>query len=154
MEEFVDDVLRESASRANRGKEPLSCRRLRERWRDLTDKRRGPAQMTAKQQANSSGTTAGGSSNNNSGTGAAAGRGGKTGARGGGRAGTQFRGTAAKFGGNAVCYLYNSRKAGCPRTAKPGGCDDGKGGIYAHVCNFEATPGNHCLAAHPRHANH
>jgi len=69
-------------------------------------------------------------------------------------AGVQKMGTAAKFGGNSVCFLFNSRKAGCPRTAKPGGCDDGRGGIYAHVCNFETGPNQHCLAAHPRHANH
>ena len=153
IEEFVDEVLRESANRANRGKEPLSYRQLRERWRDMADKKRTTAQVHApqKQQSNTTGAAASGSTGGNAGVSAA--RGGKAGGR-GGRAGTQFRGTAAKFGGNAVCYLFNSRKAGCPRTVKPGGCDDGRGGIYAHVCNFEATPGNHCLAAHPRHANH
>jgi len=150
MEDFVDEVLRESASRANRGKAPLSYRQLRERWRDLADKKRAPAPTQQKQQS------AGTGNGNTSSGGAGAGRGGgKTGGGGrGGRAGTQYRGTAAKFGGNPVCYLYNSRKTGCPRTAKPGGCDDGKNGIYAHVCNFELTSGNHCLAAHPRHANH
>ena len=148
----MDEVLRETASRANRGKEPLSYRQLRERWRDLTDKKRNTTHAPAKQQSSTAGTTAAAANSGSSGN-ASANRGGKSSGR-GGRAGTQFRGTAAKFGGNAVCYLFNSRKAGCPRTVKPGGCDDGRGGIYAHVCNFEATPGNHCLAAHPRHANH
>jgi len=142
MEEFADEILRESASRANRNKAPLAYRQLRERWRDFAEKKRihpvakhnttssstgqqqQPAQKTAK---------AGGNK---------------------GRSGTQQKGTSAKFGGNPVCFLYNSRKAGCPRTAKPGGCDDGRGGIYAHMCNFEQAPGQHCLAAHPRHANH
>ena len=144
MEEFVDEVLRETASRANRGKPPLSYRQLRERWRDMADKRR-TTPATAQKPAGSSSAAPQGS-----GTGAS--KGGKGGAK-GGRSGTQQRGTAAKFGGNAVCYLYNSRKARCPRTAKPGGCDDGRGGLYAHVCNFE-TAGQHCLQAHPRHANH
>jgi len=147
MEDFVDDVLRESAGRANRSKPPLSYRQLRERWRDLTDKKRGPTNPVQKPAASHTGPVAASSSGSS--------RGGKTNSGGrGGRSGTQQRGTAAKFGGNAVCYLFNSRKNGCPRTSKPGGCDDGKGGIYAHVCNFESSPGQHCLAAHPRHANH
>ena len=147
LEEFADEILRESASRANRKKTPLSYRQLRERWRDATDKKRtaAPAGSAPKQAA---------TSGNNAGSGAT--QPAKQSKTGGGRrgAGAQTRGTAAKFGGNPVCFMYNSRKAGCPRTAKPGGCDDGRGGIYAHVCNFETGPGQHCLAVHPRHANH
>ena len=141
----MDEVLRETASRANRGKPPLSYRQLRERWRDMADKRRPTAQAAHKAPAGNGGASQSG--------GAGASKGGKANVK-GGRAGTQQRGTAAKFGGNPVCYLYNSRKAGCPRTTKPGGCDDGKGGIYAHVCNFEISAGQHCLLVHPRHANH
>jgi len=142
MEDFADEILRESASRANRSKPPLAYRQLRERWRDCTEKRR--VQTTSTKAS----TQAGGSS-----IAGAAQKGGKPAGK-HGRGGAMQKGTAAKFGGNAVCFLYNSRKNGCPRTAKPGGCDDGRGGIYAHMCNFEQSPGNHCLAAHPRHANH
>ena len=142
MEEFADEILRETASRANRNKAPLAYRQLRERWRDCAEKKRilpGAAKQSHT-----------GNNNNTAGQTQKAGKaGGKT-----GRGGTQLKGTTAKFGGNPVCFLYNSRKAGCPRTAKPGGCDDGRGGIYAHMCNFEQAPGQHCLAAHPRHANH
>ena len=142
MEEFTDEIMRESASRANRGKPPLAYRQMRERWRDTTEKKKyqqsGSTKVPAPNTNNNAGATA---------------RGGKAGGK-TGRGGAQIRGTTAKFGGNAVCFLYNSRKAGCPRTAKPGGCDDGPGGLYAHVCNFESAPGQHCLAVHPRHANH
>ena len=142
MEEFTDEIMLESASRANRGKRPLAYRQMRERWRDTTERKK----------YQQSGTPKAAAPNANSNTGAAA-RGGKAGSK-TGRGGAQIRGTTAKFGGNAVCFLYNSRKAGCPRTAKPGGCDDGRGGLYAHVCNFKTVPGQHCLAVHLRHANH
>ena len=143
MEDFADEIMRETASRANRGKTPLSYRQMRERWRDTTDKKRVPAPGAVKA------APGGGQSN-----------GGQKGPLNKpvpgklNRAGVQMKGTAAKFGGNAVCYLFNSRKAGCPRTAAAGGCDNGRGGIYAHVCNYEISTGLHCLAAHPRHANH
>ena len=147
MEDFADEILRESASRANRKKTPLSYRQLRERWRDTTDHKRAPAATATaatKTQAAGAGT----------GSGPAQQKPGKQNTAKHGTAGAQRRGTAAKFGGNSVCFLYNSRKSGCPRTAKPGGCDDGRGGLFAHMCNFETGPGQHCLAAHPRHANH
>ena len=149
LEEFADEILRESASRANRKKTPLSYRQLRERWRDATDKKRTssatPAGSAPKQPANSGNSSGGGAAQQAKQNKPAGGRRG---------AGAQTRGTAAKFGGNPVCFMFNSRKTGCPRTAKQGGCDDGRGGIYAHVCNFETGPGQHCLAVHPRHANH
>ena len=127
----------------HRGTEFLK-RQLREHWRDNTDKRRLPAAaaLAAKQQT---GGVGGGN---------AASKQAKAGNGKQGRSGTQMRATAAKFSGKAVCYLFNSRKAGCPRVAKPGGCEDGQGRIYAHVCNFKTKPGQHCLAVHPRHANH
>ena len=142
MEEFADEILRESASRANRGKPPLAYRQMRERWRDTTEKKKYQQTSTQKPATQTASGNAG-----------AVARGGKAGGK-TGRGGAQIRGTTAKFGGNAVCFLYNSRKGGCPRTAKPGGCDDGRGGLYAYVCNFETGPGQHCLAVHPRHANH
>jgi len=145
MEEFADDILRESASRGNRNKAPLAYRQLRERWRDCAEKKR-ITPSTTKQ------NTTGGSTNNSGSSGQAQ-KSGKPSSK-PGRGGSQQKGTTAKFGGNSVCFLYNSRKACCPRTAKPGGCDDGRGGIYAHMCNYEQAPGQHCLAAHPRHANH
>ena len=137
----MDEILRESASRANRNKPPLAYRQLRERWRDSAERRRQPASgsktTTPAANTGASNTPKAGKPSSSK-----------------GRGGSQLKGTTAKFGGNAVCFLFNSRKAGCPRTAKPGGCDDGRGGLYAHVCNFELPAGGHCLAVHPRHANH
>ena len=145
MEDFADEILRETAGLANRGKTPLSYRKLRERWRDAAERRR-PASGTGFAHKNQTASTAGNSLQKSANQKPTAGR--------TGRGGAQLKGTTAKFGGNSVCFLFNSRKAGCPRTTKPGGCDDGRGSLYAHVCNFEMPNGSHCLAAHPRHANH
>jgi hypothetical protein len=55
--------------------------------------------------------------------------------------------------GEKVCFMFNSQK-GCNRVQRGGtGCDDGKGGMFAHVCNYEASQGKFCLARHPRHGN-
>ena len=117
MEEFANDILRESASRANRNKAPLAYRQLRERWRDCTEKKRITPGATKP-------NTAGGNTGNSGSSGQAQ-KLGKPSSK-PGRGGSQQKGTTAKFRGNSVCFLYNSRKAGCPRTAKPGGCDDGR----------------------------
>ena len=69
------------------------------------------------------------------------------------RGGNMTRGKGARFNGDPVCYHYN-RAAGCSRTAKGAGCDNGNGGVYAHVCSFESGPGIYCLAKHPKVGNH
>lgn len=68
------------------------------------------------------------------------------------RGGNQARGKTAKFNGDNVCYHYN--RASCTRQAKGSGCDNGSGGVFAHVCIFETSPGNFCLAKHPKVGNH
>jgi len=69
------------------------------------------------------------------------------------RGGNQTKGKGAKFNGDAVCYHYN-RAVGCSRTAKGAGCCNGNGGVFAHVCNHEISPGTYCLAKHPKAGNH
>ena len=152
IEDFCDDILRESAGRANRGKAPLSYRQLKDRWRDSTERQKNrSASSVQRDGAHSDGNQRGGSSARGRGAPRGGGRGGAT-----GRGGMMTKGTAARYQGNAVCFLFNSnnRGRGCPRTPKPGGCDDGKGGLFAHMCNFETGPNQWCLASHPRHSNH
>jgi len=145
IEDFCDEVLRESAGRANRGKTPLSYRQLKDRWRDSTERHRGRATITAQKDGMlSDGNQRGGGATRGRGAPRGGGRGGNT-----GRGGMLTKGTAARFQGNPVCFLFNSnnRGRGCPRAPKTGGCD-------AHVCNFETGPSQWCLAVHPRHSNH
>jgi hypothetical protein len=81
---------------------------------------------------------------------------GRGGRRGGGsnppREEGQTKGKGAKLNGDSVCYHYN-REAGCSRTVKGAGCDNGNGGVYAHVCNFESSPGVYCLSRNPKVGN-
>ena len=70
------------------------------------------------------------------------------------RGGVHTRSKALRHQGNLICYLYNNRGPGCQRAPATGGCDDGKGGVYAHVCNFDKGGGVICAAAHPRCKNH
>ena len=81
---------------------------------------------------------------------------GRGGRRGGGsnppREEGQTKGKGAKLNGDSVCYHYN-RAAGCSRTVKGAGCDNGNGGVYAHVCNFESSPGVYCLSKNPKVGN-
>jgi hypothetical protein len=51
--------------------------------------------------------------------------------------------------GKSVCFKYN-RASGCDRPRKAGGCDDGRGGVFAHVCNFEDRQGKPCFQQHCR----
>ena len=75
------------------------------------------------------------------------------------RGGLQTRGKAARFfaGGNSypVCFDFN-KPGGCTRRpAKGCGCDDGRGGVFAHACNYFSTTRNmYCLAVHSRVGNH
>jgi len=149
--DFIDLLLRESASRAVAREAPLSFREGKERWNDALEKRavflhRFGARHDNIKQDNQRQTQ-----NNRGRGGATRGRGANFGQP---RGGAIQRGRGAKFQGHSVCYHYN-RAAGCSRAAKGTGCDNGNGGEYAHVCNHETSPGVFCLAAHPKPAgNH
>ena len=145
MTEYVDRVWRENASRATANEAPLSYREMKERWTDLIEKR---APFMQRQTGKAGGATGSGNSYGRGGSGGATrGRGGQQ------RAGSSAKGRGAKHNGNSVCYHYNNA-GGCKRQAKGGGCDNGSGGEYAHVCNFETSTGRYCLAAHPKVGNH
>ena len=163
MEQFCDEILRESAGRANRGKTPLSFRQLKERWRDLTEKVGKSSNTSSNQSSQGNKSNYGGARSNggsggnggnsgggqNSNNGAGKGKAGKS-----TRGGVHTRSGALRHQGNLICYLYNNRGPGCQRAPATGGCDDGKGGVYAHVCNFDKGGGVICAAAHPRCKNH
>jgi hypothetical protein len=155
LEEFCDAVLRESSRRAVTVGTPLSYQQVRERWRDMAgtkrfSQQRQPQVSKAGQQSVTGGDGGGGSA--------------KTGPPVGGgfaatvtrppAAGDAGRGAAVKFNGELVCYHYNNVGRGCTRPPKGAGCDNGRGGSYAHVCNFKYGNGVHCLAKHTHHANH
>jgi len=139
--EYIDGFFRENARRALAKDPPLTRREARDRWNEMMEKRSAYLPRSATRQE---------PPRHDNGRG----RGRK---RGGGsnppRGGTQTRGNGAKFNGDSVCYHYN-RAAGCTRTAKGVGCDNGTGGIYAHVCNFESSRGVYCLSKHPKVGNH
>ena len=144
----MDKVLRENASRASAKDPPLTYREAKERWNEVLEKRAG---YGARQPAPA--RDGGGHSNR----GGAGNRG--DGARGGGRGRGSAsvglsRGTGARTAaGEPVCFHFN-RQVGCSRPKKGSGCDDGRGGQYAHVCNHEPSPGKFCLGPHPRVGNH
>jgi hypothetical protein len=162
--DYVDSILRENASRAVGREPPLTYREAKERWNEAIEKRSSFTHRAGWGQDSNNNNSQGQGSGQPGGRGRGArgrgGRGASTGAATGGgagggaaRAGAQLRGRGAKFNGNNVCYHFNN-STGCRRTAKGAGCDNGNGGEYAHVCNFETSPGNYCLAAHPRTGNH
>jgi hypothetical protein len=152
LEEFCDELLRESAGRANRGKTPLSYLQMKDRWRDFKERvgETGGSGGNNSRAGNSG--PAGGSNqpnkgqqqNNNKNKGA----GGKA-----PRGGQQARLDGMRVNGLLVCYHYNSKGRGCTRAPKDGGCEDSAGRLYAHVCNHESN-GQLCQAKHPRHSNH
>jgi len=149
--DFCDSLLRDNACRALVMDPPLSFRRAKERWSDMAERLGG------------AGNNSGAAAPTNQGGGANRGRGGGRGGGGTGggpnRAGTQTRGRVARYfvGGTGypICFDYN-KAAGCTkRTAKGCGCDDGRGGVFAHACNFlDTSTGRWCLALHPRDGNH
>ena len=153
--DFCDSVLRDNACRALVKDPPLSFRRTKEKWGDLAD--RQSAAVSRYQGSNQGQDGRNQSNKSNAASGAASNRGGP-GAQ-GGRNGNQFKGKVARLtvGGAsfAVCFDYNKISGCTRRQAKGCGCDDGKGGVFAHACNFlDTSTGKWCLAIHPRHSNH
>ena len=144
IEEFCDRVLRENSGRAVREKLPLTFRQAKERWKDCVEEsgladRQGQDKKSDWQKEDQKGR--GGQGNR--------GRGGWTDGRfaGGG-------GAVAMFQGNLVCYHYNNRVTPCTRKKSGDGCENGRGGVFAHVCNFQLKGGKFCLGKHKRHEKH
>ena len=160
MELFCDEVLRESAGRANRSKPPLSFMQLKERWRDFSERESDNYKQNQQGGANRiqlAGQPGGGGNGNGSGGGNGAQKAGKSGQpkNKAPRAGQQLRGAMARFNGNPVCYHYNNKQRPCTRTPEDGvGCKDTGGRLYAHVCNFEDKNGVMCFQKHTRFSSH
>ena len=144
IEEFCDRVLRENSGRAVREKLPLTFRQAKERWKDCVEEsgladRQGQDKKSDWQREDQKGR--GGQGNR--------GKGGWTDGKfaGGG-------GAVAMFQGNLVCYHYNNRVTPCTRKKSGDGCENGRGGVFAHVCNFQLKGGKFCLGKHKRHEKH
>jgi hypothetical protein len=165
MEEFCDAVMRENARKAIVQDLPLSFQQAKERWRDIAEQKRsapynggggGDGNKTFPQTSKNTAaaSTAGSGSGGANGGGGGGRRTAVTYNQTAGRSGIIARNAVVKFQGDLVCFHYNNVGRGCGRPSKGAGCDDGRGGTYAHVCNFETSPGTYCFARHPRHANH
>ena len=145
--DFVDKVLRENASRASAKEPPLTYREAKERWTDTLEKRAGFGARQRDGFARDGGSNTASNNNNNRSQQPSAKR-----ARPANNNAAKGR-DAKTAAGEPVCYHFN-RRSGCGRPKKGGGCDDGRGGVYVHVCNFETAAGKFCLSAHPRVGNH
>jgi len=146
--DFIDGAFRENARRALARDPPLSAREAKERWTEALEKRAAFYQRSGGR-ADSNGREGQRNDGNNRGRGGGK-RGGSTA---GARGGNQVRSKTAKFNGDNVCYHFN-RASGCTRPSKGAGCDNGSGGVFAHVCIQETSPGVYCLAKHPKAGNH
>ena len=156
--EFCDALLRDNACRALVMDPPLSFRRAKEKWADMAERQGsqhgGAGSATAPAQSNNNGNSGG-----NSNRGRGGGRGGGSNGGGPNRAGNSTRGRVARYfvggAGFAVCFDYNKATGCTKRPAKGCGCDDGRGGVFAHACNFlDTSTGKWCLALHDRASNH
>jgi hypothetical protein len=146
MCEFCDLILRENASRAVMRDAPLSFRQAKERWGDVTERYGPPAgrQRPDNRPVGGQGGAGAGQQPQQQQPQAAKG-------------GVLARSRAARFvmaGRNyGVCFDFN--RGACNRKPSGCGCEDSKGVIFAHVCNFWlAGAGKHCLAHHTRVGNH
>ena len=154
ISDFCDCVLRDNACRALVTDPPLSFRRVKERWADMAERCTANTAVAATSFNNNHQ-----GQQNSSNRGRGGGRGGGGGAAGAARAGNSTKGRVARYfvggTGYAVCFDYN-KAGGCTRrTAKGCGCDDGRGGVFAHACNyFDTSTGKWCLALHGRDGNH
>jgi len=150
---FIDGFFRENARRTLAMDPPLSVRQAKESWNEAIEKRAAFYPRDAKKAdgARNDGGQDGYRSDGSRGRGGGKrGGGSSTGSQ---RGGAYQRGKGAKLNGDSVCYHFN-RAAGCSRTLKGAGCDNGNGGVYAHACNFETAPGTYCLDKHPKAGNH
>ena len=165
LEDFIDRILCENASRAARGTTYIGYETAKNRWRDAVEKepmykapsepQRAPAMTGMTGQS----SKADGTGTFSASAGSRGGGRGRTGARGNLRGGWQARNAVAEFQGNPVCFHFNNKpiagkQTGCTRPLAGGGCDNGRGGVYAHVCNHHFGNGNFCLQPHTRFGNH
>jgi hypothetical protein len=168
--EFCDTVLRDNAIRALAKDSPLSFRQAKERWADVTERYEanifggggGGARQDLRQVPVGAGAAGGGQQRGGGfggGSGFGFGRGG--GAEGGGggvaRGGLQRGNRNARLvvGGKSfpVCFDYN--RASCNRNLSGCGCEDAKGTVFAHACNYyNFAAAKFCLAKHTRVGNH
>lgn len=151
MEELCDEILRENSCRAVLDELPVSFKEAKDKWRDHMEQH-----VTSEKKAQ--GYSAGNkfdSSSKGPKDGIMKGNDNKKffkGAQDSKRAGFQARAKPVVFNGNPVCYHFNDKATICRRNITDGniGCDNGKGGYFAHVCNFETSPGTYCFGRHER----
>jgi len=139
--DVVDEILRTNSSRAVASEPPLSFRECRERWKDAAERRHGSSTQQGNQRKG--GERQGNMSGGRDRFRAADSKSGRIPNRGG----QQAKAKVLKYKGNLICFLYN-KATGCNRPRKFGGCDDGRNGVYAHVCNYEDAGGKPCYQQH------
>jgi hypothetical protein len=141
-------VLRENASRAISKDPPLSFRQAKERWGDVAEKY-GPAFGGSRQQQQQRNQGRGIGTLTGSGAAAA----GPAAAKGGALARSRQARYLLAGRSYAVCFDFN--RGACNRKVAGCGCEDSKGVVFAHVCNYYFTAAaKHCLAQHSRVGNH
>jgi hypothetical protein len=149
MAEFCDAILRENASRAVSKEPPLSFRQAKERWADVAERYYPVHGRPGRQNGRGQGGVGGSSGGGGSGVAAA----GQASARGGALAKNRSARYLLAGRSYAVCFEFN--RGVCNRKPAGCGCEDSKGIVYAHVCNFYFNVANkHCLAQHARVGNH
>jgi hypothetical protein len=154
VKKFFGDTVRENAGRAVRKEPPLDYVQTKAKWTR--------AMEAVFPQYNTFGSLllmgggAGGSkgqgktqSNKQGSKNAAGGKFGKS------KSGGGLQTPPAVFNGVPVCYSYNA-SMGCSRPKHgQNSCKDGKGAVFAHVCNWwDNKASKHCLMIHSRAMNH
>ena len=147
VSKFFNDVVSDNSGRAVRGEPPLDYEKTRAKWAravELAFPQLGYIQAMASGAGPVKQATGGARPPGNGGK--------PAGSRppGGGSGNPR-----AMHNGRAVCFQFNQRE-GCKRQrGAQDACRDPTGTLYAHYCNFfDKRRGAHCLAMHPRCANH
>ena len=142
MRENIARAVRENIARAVREKLPLSYRQAKERWKDCLEEsglaeRQRSGQKGEWQRDDRKGKSSQGGKN----------RGGWSDSR-----AAADGNPVARYQGNLVCYHFNNCNMLCTRKKAGDGCDNGRGGVFAHVCNFQLGVDKFCLGK--RHEKH
>jgi len=145
---FFNEVVSDNSGRAVRGEPPLEYEKVRAKWSRQVELSFPQLSFLGSAAAAAAATGTGGAK-------AKAGRDGRDsrGQQGAGKGGLNT--PRAMHNNRLVCYAFN-QKDGCkrPRGAADA-CKDANGKLFAHYCNnFDRVKGTHCLAMHPRCANH
>ncbi len=139
---FFNEVISDNSGRAVRGEPPLDYEKVRAKWGRIVEMSfpqlgylAVPVAAPAPPPAQKGQAKAGKAANQD-------GKGGISTPR-------------ATHNGRPVCFAFNQRD-GCKRQrGAADACRDPAGKLYAHYCNFYCrTRKMHCLAPHPRCANH